>query len=379
MKTTHPQEVLIAPKKIAAQNVFAPTNGRFMSESSHRTGATGTRVRRRQALAAAAFLSAWPGAGWAQRASGAPYAALAALTPRLERELTDVRSLVVVHAGQPVYSYYRNGWDADSLQPVNSVTKSVVSLLFGAALADGHVRSVDGLLAEALPELVRAPLDARVRQLRWAHLLGLTAGWATDQTARRDRDDDLLALAGRPFVAAPGERFAYDNGAYNLLAIGLAREVRGAGQPATTLAQWAAERLFAPLGITRFDWRGGAQGHSLGAFGLRLATPDMARIGELVRLGGSWQGRELVPADFLRVSTTRQSAGGPPNHLPYGYGWWVGQQVRIAAGLGGQLIWIAPGRQLVVAATSASTPESAGRGQALTFIRRDIWPLIGRV
>ena len=50
----------------------------------------------------------------------------------------------------------------------------------------------------------------------------MTAGWAGDQTAQRDRDDDLRQIVGRPFVAAPGARFAYDNGTANLLALALA-------------------------------------------------------------------------------------------------------------------------------------------------------------
>lgn len=343
-------------------------------------GRAGVPRRRLLAVAGAAAVSAaWPGRGGARdAASPTPYAQLAALTPRLVRELTDVRSLRVLQHGQTVYAFDRDGWNAQSLHAVQSVTKSVVSLLFGAALAQGRVRNVDGLLAQALPELVRAPLDPRVRQVRWAHLLGLTAGWGPDETARRDRDDDALVLAGRPFVAAPGDRFFYDNGAFNLLALGLARKVLDGPGDGRHLADWAGEHLFAPLGIQRFDWLRGAQGHNLGALGLRLTTDDMARLGELVRLGGQWQGRELVPAAYLAASTARQSAGGPPVSVPYGYGWWTTGQTVIAAGYGGQVIWIHAPRQLVVAAASATTPESAARGQAMTLIRRDIWAVLGR-
>jgi CubicO group peptidase (beta-lactamase class C family) len=124
-----------------------------------------------------------------------------------------------------------------------------------------------------------------VQRLRFAHLLAMTAGWPPDETARRDRDDDLRWLARRPFVAEPGARFAYDNGAANLLALALAQAV---GEP---LADYARRRLFQPLGIERFDWRRGAQGHALGAIGLSLATPAMARLGELVLAEGQWQGR----------------------------------------------------------------------------------------
>lgn len=70
-----------------------------------------------------------------------------------------------------------------------------------------------------LPQLLRVGADARVQRLRFEHLLTMTAGWPAEQTAQRDRDDDLRQLARRPFVAEPGTRFAYDNGAANLLAL----------------------------------------------------------------------------------------------------------------------------------------------------------------
>ena len=97
-----------------------------------------------------------------------------------------------------------------------------------------------------LPQLLRVGADARVQRLRFEHLLTMTAGWPAEQTAQRDRDDDLRQLARRPFVAEPGTRFAYDNGAANLLALALANAVR------RPLADYARERLFAPLGIHAF-------------------------------------------------------------------------------------------------------------------------------
>ena len=345
-------------------------------------------MRRRAVLAAALPLAVSGAATWAQGAApalawpAAPGArTLGALGARVSDELPDVQSAVALHRGALAFEYHRSGWSADSLFDTQSVTKSVLALLFGCALADGHVRGVSELVALRLPAMLRLGADARVQRLRFAHLLTMTAGWPADETARRDRDDDLAQLVRRPFVAEPGERFAYDNGAANLLALALAQAV---GEP---LGAYARRRLLEPLGITRFDWRSGAHGHALGALGLQLPTRAMARIGELVLAGGRWQGRALVPADYLQAATRRQNAGGPPQGSAYGYLWWVSAQrsragarpaVR-ASGYGGQWIHVDPALELVVAVASRRTPESAARGQGLMLIQRHIVPAMRRL
>ena len=304
---------------------------------------------------------------------------LAGLQARMATAWPDVQSVVALQRGGVRFEFYRAGVSADSLQDVQSVTKSVLALLFGCALADGRVRGVDELVAQRLPRLLRLGGDARLRRLRFAHLLSMTAGWPGELTARRDRDDDLRWLALRPFVAEPGARFAYDNGAANLLALALANAV---GQP---LAEYARERLLAPLGITRLAWRRGAQGQALGALGLSIGVRDLARLGELVLAEGRWGGRALLPADYLRQATTRRNAGGAPGFAPYGYLWWVSPErparghtrgAVMASGYGGQWLYVDPQRDAVIAVTARRTPESAARGQAMALIRRELLPAL---
>ncbi len=301
--------------------------------------------------------------------------AFAGMAAQIDAKLNDVQSVVVLHQGHLALEYYRHRLNADSLQDTQSVTKSVLALLFGCAQADGLVRGTNELVGPRLPEMLRLATDARVRDLRFEHLLTMTAGWPGEETARRDRDDDLRQLVQRPFVAAPGTRFAYDNGAANLLALALANIV---GKP---LSAYASERLLAPLGIGSFNWRQGAKGHDLGALGLSLTARAMARVGELVLAEGRWAGRALVPADFVQRATERRNAGGAPLYTAYGYLWWVAStaaprgataRTAMANGYGGQWIYVYPPLQLVVAVTSRRTPESMARGQAATLIRKDI-------
>ena len=305
--------------------------------------------------------------------------AFSALPARIQQQLPDVQSVAVLHRGHLAFEHYRSGVTAHTLQDTQSVTKSVLALLFGQAIADGAVRGVQELVATRLPAMLRQGAGKRVQRLRFEHLLTMTAGWAGEQTARRDRDDDLRQIVRRPFVADPGTRFAYDNGAANLLALALANVLR---QP---LSSYARQRLLAPLGIHRMAWRQGAQGHDLGALGLSLTTRGMARLGELVLAEGQWQGQTLLPRDYVRAATERQNAGGYPLGNAYGYLWWVAstapsrraeRRTAMANGYGGQWIYVYPPLDMVVAATSRRTPESMARGQALTLIRRDILPAL---
>ena len=92
--------------------------------------------------------------------------------------MPDVQSVAGLHRGHLAYEFYRAGVAPGSLQDVQSVTKSVLALLFGAAQADGHVRGPGELVALRLPQLLREATDPRAQRVRFAHLLTMTAGWA---------------------------------------------------------------------------------------------------------------------------------------------------------------------------------------------------------
>lgn len=391
-----------AIKTGAASAGWTGAEGRFGLKSAPPDAVSVGGLRRRQLPATILALGSVAGVApaWAQRAGTPAQAAahartitwaqadpvlaarhqraLAGLSNRIDAQLTDVQSVVALHRGHLAFEYYRQGVTADTLQDTQSVTKSVLGLLFGCALADGLVRGTDELIATRLPAMLRQGADPRVQRLRFEHLLTMTAGWPGDQTAQRDRDDDLRQIVRRPFKADPGQRFAYDNGTANLLALALANVAR---QP---LSAYARQRLLQPLGIDRFSWRQGAQGHDLGALGLSLTTRGMARVGELVLAEGRWEGRALLPADYLRRATTARNNGGDPLFSPYGYLWWVAGKGReqgavFANGYGGQWIYVYPPLQLVVAATSRRTPESMARGQAGSFIKGRLIPALRRI
>ena len=271
----------------------------------------------------------------------------------------DVQSVVVLQRGRLVYEFYRDG-EAAQLREVASVTKSVLSTLVGIAIGQGRIASLDQPVLQLMPEWAGLNADARAGAITMRHLLSMSAGFRLSGTG--------LALSAReawarPLRAAPGQLFGYDNALVPVLSAILEK---AAGQP---LPDYARRELAAPLGIDHFEVRRG----------LRLRTLDMARLGQLFLQKGRWeQGRQIVPEDFVNAATRPQNAGGAPLGLPYGFMWWVvpgapARQTYMAAGFGGQFIWVHEPLGLVVAVNSTVSLASNERGQAMRLIRQQIF------
>jgi CubicO group peptidase (beta-lactamase class C family) len=160
----------------------------------------------------------------------------------------------------------------------------------------------------------------------------------------------------------PGTHFYYNNWDFNVLG-----EIY---QRATGEDLFAAveQRLARPLGFQDFDrsrhtfWEYDRQRSRFPAYNISLSTRDLARFGQLYLRRGSWGGRQLLPASWIRESTTPYSAtGGTGWWSGYGYMWWVASTRNgsssgnlppgsfTAAGAGGRYVAVLPGANLVVA------------------------------
>lgn len=304
---------------------------------------------------------------------------MSALADRLneiisEGRTPDLHAVVAIRHGDLILEHYGAGQDfawGDSLgiitfgpatlHDVRSITKSVVGLLYGIALADGLVPQTDEPLLPHFPECSDLAADPRRSRLTVEHALTMTLGleWnedvpynttANSEIAMEHAPDRYRYVFERSIVEPPGTRWRYCGGATALLGKLVAK---GSGTP---LEEFARERLFEPIGIGTFDWMRGKDGVASAASGLRLATPDLARIGQLVLARGVRNARELVPPSWIdRLLTYAVTIEG---WFGYGYQWyvsaistpdgtwhpWVG-----ALGNGGQRLDVVPDLDLVVA------------------------------
>ncbi len=324
----------------------------------------------------------WPTAGWQTAPAGQhglDEAKLAALEPEIAAELPFLNSLLIVRDGRLVYETYSNGQDAASLNEIRSVTKSVTSMLAGIAQARGELGGPDVSLSQVAPTLFAGSQHADKQKLTLRELLMMRSGVQWDDITAEKLiaangvpaylQQDIVGVAlDQPMVHKPGTTWNYST-LDTQLAAALLESATG-----RSLKEYAAERLFAPLGISTFDWQSDRVGHTVGGGQLRLTARDMAKLGYLYLNRGTWDGRQLVPPDWVRQTTTPQATGvysATGQTIPidwYGMGWWTwkpqlfgGQRAIAARGYGGQGIILLPDQDMIIVTTADSVvaPEQA--------------------
>lgn len=302
--------------------------------------------------------------------------------------LPNLHAVVVARRGKLALERYLEGEDErwgdplgrvafgpETLHDLRSVSKSVVSLLYGIALAEGAVPPLDTPLVDLFdyPDLAA---EAARRKITVKHALTMTLGLAWDETlpysdprnseiAMEMAADRYRFILERPIVAAPGTKWIYSGGSTALLAHLVSR---GSGKP---LIEYAREKLFAPLGIDQSTWTPGSNGEAAAASGLRLTARDLARIGQMILNRGRWGETQVVPEDWLKDSFRHHTAA--EDGLFYGYQWWLGKGRRdgrdwIAGfGNGGQRLVVIPDLDLVLVVFAGS------------YNQREAWKLSVRI
>ncbi|WP_036766636.1 serine hydrolase domain-containing protein [Parvularcula oceani] len=282
----------------------------------------------------------------------------------------EITGLMVVSDGEVVLERYFRGETADSRHTSWSVAKSVIATLIGRAILEGEIESVDDRVADYAGEYAGTDYgDTSIR-----HLLMMSSGIdfeeeyeRADGDARRlfldtfifNRDiDGSIGKFERNRPAGTDFDYISTNSAV------LAAVLRGA-YDGRSIADLASEKIFAPLGMREGTWlldRNDESGKELGYCCLQITLEDYAKIGQLYLQGGVVGRQRVIPADWPAfVSTPPQASHEPGETLTnadYGYGhhFWLPPQrdgEYFMAGYNGQIVWIDPRRDVVIAMTSA--------------------------
>jgi CubicO group peptidase (beta-lactamase class C family) len=265
----------------------------------------------------------------------------------------NIHNLLLIRNGKVVVDAAFYPYDGNTVHDGASVTKSVMTTLIAIAADQGKL-SLDAPMRSFFPDRTIANRDARKERITVRHLASMSSG--LECTAERDEEtlkqmqaapDYVQFVLDRKVVAEPGTRFLYCSPAIHLLSPILQRAT------GMTALDFARQNLFAPLGIKDALWESDPQGFSDGWGDLYLRPRDMAKIGYLWLNNGQWDGKQVVPREWVEASVKVQMAETGDDDK-YGYGWWITNEDTgeyAAIGRGGQRIQVVPALNAIIVTT----------------------------
>ena len=259
-------------------------------------------------------------------------------------QLPRLHSLLISQGDDLVFEQYYN--QRDPSRPANLID------------------SVDVKVAEYFPDLIAASDDLQKQQITIENLLTMQSGLETTSNRNYGKwvlSDNWVEFAlNQPLVAAPGTRMLYSTGSTHLLS---AIITQASGMSAK---QFAQENLSLRLGFSMSYWSQDPQGIYFGGNDMEMTPRQMLEFGRLYLNEGVYENEQVISKAWIEDSHKPRARSPRGQGRFYGYGWWLrdlaGMQVPVAWGYGGQLIFVVKELDLVVVATSESTPGSSRRG-----------------
>lgn len=283
---------------------------------------------------------------------------------------TDTAALLVLVDGVVRHERYALTGGLDVPWISMSVAKSFISALVGIAVAEGHIKSIDDPISNYVPVEPSSAYDGvPIKQV-----LQMSSGarWNEDY---HDPQSDVFrlnaAMAGvgtlDEFVAGvvredePGTICRYNSGDTQVLGSLIVRATN------RSITDYMQEKLYEPLGMTSPGrWLLDSTGMEVAFAGLNMTARDFAKLGELYRNGGQWQGKQLVPQEWVHDSVVPEGEHLQPGQpivgthrfdLGYGYQWWIpaGNHGEFSAiGVYNQFVYVDPTTKAVIVKLSAN-------------------------
>lgn len=264
-------------------------------------------------------------------------------------QVDSLHSLMIVRRGKVVAEGWWAPYSAGANHELYSLSKSFASTAVGFAVAEGRL-SLDDEVLKLFPEDAPAEVPANLKSMRIRDLLTMSAGHQDETSSAPDKISAKSFLA-HPVPHKPGTHFKYNTPATFMCS---AAVQKATGQP---VLEYLKPRLFEPLGIPNPVWNTNARGISLGGYGLRVRTEDIARFGQFYLQRGTWNGKRLLPEEWIDLAVSRQVSNGsnPKSDWEQGYGfqfWRCRHGAYRGDGAFGQYCIVLPRQEAVVAITS---------------------------
>ena len=239
-----------------------------------------------------------------------------------------------------------------------SMTKTLISLLMGIARAEHRIASLD----DPAPKYVPALAGSAYAETSLHSLLLMSSGvelseetfWNDLFTAGEDTGKSLAKDAKR--VAASGATFKYSTGDSEVLTTVLRK---AAGQP---LARYLSEKIWQPIGAeSDATWGADSSEQEIGPWGFSATMRDYARLGRLLAHDGAWNGKTVIPKEWMIEATTLHDSdpqvapGRAAHYYGYGYQLWIlpgDRRMFALIGAEGQYLFVDPKSKLVMVQTA---------------------------
>ena len=295
----------------------------------------------------------------APEAQGVSSAKLLEFVEAADQQLDAMHSVMVIRHGQVVAEGWWAPYGPEVRHTLYSLTKSFTSTAIGLAQAEGRL-SINDPVLKFFPDRAPAVPSENLKALRVRDLLSMSTGHHVEPPLRTtvmggaagaSSNEWTRAFLDAPVDHKPGTLFLYNTPASYMLSA-ILQKVTG-----EKAVDYLKPRLFEPLGISDIDWETSPENVSIGGYGLHLRTESIARFGLMLLQKGKWQGRQVVPAEWVETATRRQVSNGsnPDSDWEQGYGfqfWRMRHDAFRGDGAFGQFCLVLPEQDAVVAITS---------------------------
>jgi len=331
-----------------------------------------------------------PGGGWP--VSGDPYdhGKIGELKRKIAQgDFKDITSVVVIKDGKLLIEEYFNGADRTTLHNTRSVGKTFASALMGAAIRDGHIKSLDQTLGEFYDLKSFANYSAKKSAVRLRDLLTMSSAFlgSDDDAASPGNEENMYPTSNwvkfaldLPMDTAKenGKRWDYFTAGVVVLGDILDRAVPGG------LERYADRVLFEPLGTTRYQWQYTPQKVVNTAGGLQMSSLDYAKFGQLYKNHGRWNGVPVLPEAWIATSFQRYLPIPSRDGFYYGLLFWNmtyhvdgrPYETFFCTGNGGNKIFVFLDQPLVVVVTATAFGRPYMHSQVDAMMERYILPAV---
>ncbi|MFP6686957.1 MAG: serine hydrolase, partial [Polyangiaceae bacterium] len=298
--------------------------------------------------------------------------------------VANVNSVLVVRDGALVAERYYHGYERHIAGNIKSVSKSVLSGLFGIAIDKAVIGSLDDTVSTHLPSYFQN-FGAEKKAISIEDIMTMRSGLAWTEGSPHlpnmiGSANYLEYVLSQKLVTAPGSTYRYSTG---LTHVGSALLTAASGKSTRAFAR---EHLFEEIGISTPRWDRGVEGNFVGGAEMWMRPRDLARFGQLFLRDGKLDGKQVISQSWVQASADPWVPEG--GNRFYGLWWrerpwsnYEGVDSYFAWGYGGQFLFLFPSQDLIVVVTSKwNVPYSVSgqsAGAIFSFVNNQILTTLG--